>query len=573
MSTNKKIAEIFYQMSEILEVQGLVWESRAYQKAARTIETFSKDVADIYKQGGLQALMEIPGVGKGLAEKIQQFVINGRIEKHEELLRSIPKGLIDIMSIQGLGPKKASKLYKKLKIDNVEKLEKAAKDKRIRRLEGFGEKSEADILKGVELFKKGQKRMLLGDALPLAMEIINRLKSLKEVERIEVAGSLRRRKETVGDIDILVISKKPTAVMDFFVSMPNVDFVQGKGMTKSSVTLKEGLDCDVRVLDPKSFGAALNYFTGSKEHNIRLRQIAITNGWKLSEYGLFDKKNNLIAGKTEEEVYKKLGMSYIEPEMRENTGEIEASIEGRLPTLIGYSSIKGDLHIHTKWSDGAYTSEEMVKAAIGKGYKYMAITDHSKSERIANGMDEKRLANYVKELDKLQEKYPQIKLLKGSEISIQANGGLDYPLKILKELDLVIGSIHSRFKSTEEEMTNRIIKALDSGMVTILGHPTGRLIHEREPYSVNLEKIFEAAKRNGVALEINASPSRLDLNDFNIRKAVSVRCKFAINTDAHSVDQLGFMGLGVSQARRGWLEEKDVVNCCSWEEFEKVLKK
>ncbi len=573
MSTNKKIAEIFYQMSEILEIQGQVWESRAYQKAARTIETFSKDVAEIYKKQGLEGLMEIPGVGKGLAEKIGQFAAEGRIEKHQELLKSIPKGLLDIISVQGLGPKKASKLYKELKIDNIEKLESEAKDGRIRELEGFGEKSEKDILKGIEIFKKGQERMLLGEALPLAIEIANRLKSLKEVESIEIAGSIRRRKETIGDIDILIISKNPAKIMDFFVSMPNVDFVQGKGDTKSSVTLKEGLDCDLRVLDPKSFGAALAYFTGSKEHNIVMRQLAIKKGWKLSEYGLFDKKNNIIAGKTEEEIYKKFGMAYIEPELRENAGEIEASQKGELPNLIKYNSLKGDLHMHTKWSDGVYTTEEMVKAAIAKRYTYIAITDHSKSERIANGMDEKRVLEYFREIEKLQEKYPQIKILKGSEISIQADGGLDYSGKILKELDLIVGSVHSRFKSPEAEMTKRIIKALDTGLVTVLGHPTGRLIGQREQYAVNLDKVFEAAARNNVALEINSSPQRLDLNDYNAKKALGFGCKFAVNTDAHSTDQLDFIHLGIGQARRGWLEEKDVVNSWGWEKFEKVLKK
>ena len=572
MSNNKALAEIFYQMSEILEVKGQVWESRAYQKAARTIETISKDVEDIYNEKGLKGLMEIQGIGEGLAKKIEEFLQTGKISKHQELLKSIPRGLIDIMSVQGIGPKKASRLHKELKIDSVEKLEKAASGGKIRILEGFGEKSEQDILKGIEIFKRGQERIFLGDALSLASEIVGRLKTLKEVERIEVAGSTRRRKETIGDIDILVISKNPSAVMDFFVKMPNVDFVQGKGDTKSSVTLKEGLDCDLRVLDEKSFGGALNYFTGSKEHNIRLRQIAITKGWKLSEYGLFDKKNSQIAGKTEEELYKKLGMEYIEPEMRENTGEIEAAQSGNCPGLIGYNSLKSDLHMHTKWSDGSNTIEEMVKACINLGYQYIAITDHSQAERVANGLDEKRVLKYVEEIEKVRKIFPGIQILAGSEVSILKDGKLDFSKNILDKLDWVVGSVHSGFKMPEKEMTSRVLKALDSGYIDVLGHPTGRIVNQREPFEIGLDKVFEKAKAMEVAMEINSS-ERLDLNDFNIRKAEKLGLRFCINTDSHSVDHLRFAHLGISQARRGWLEEKDVINTLNWENFEKLLRR
>ncbi len=572
MSINKKVSEIFYQMAEILEIKGEVWESRAYQKAARTIESFSKDIEDVYRKGGLEALMEIPGIGQGLAKKIEEFVKTNKIEKHKELIASIPKGLLDIISVQGLGPKKASRLYKELKIDDITKLEKAAKEGKIRDLEGFGEKSEQDILKGIELFRKGQERMYLGEVLPIAHEIIKKLKALKEVEKVEVAGSIRRRKETIGDIDILVISKNPSAVMDFFVKMPNVDFVQGKGNTKSSVTLKDGLDCDLRVLDSKSFGAALNYFTGSKEHNVALRQLAISRGWKLSEYGLFDKNNNIIAGKTEEEIYQKLGLNYIDPEIRENTGEIEASGKNELPNLIKYNSLKGDLHTHTKWSDGITSVEDMIQAAIKMGYEYIAITDHSKAERIANGLDEKRVLKYIEEIEKARKKFKEIEILIGSEVSILKDGSLDFPRNILEKLDWVVGSIHSGFKTPKEEMTRRVLLSLDNPSMNILGHPTGRIVNAREPFDIDLEKVFEKAKERGVAMEINSN-QRLDLNDWNIRKAKEFHVKFCINTDSHSTDQLNLAEIGISQARRGWLEEKDVINTLPWGKFEKLLKK
>ncbi len=572
MSTNKALAEIFYQMSEILEIKGLTWESRAYQKAARTIETLSKDVEDIYNQeGGLEGLMKIPGVGEGLAKKIEEFLKEDKIKKHEELLKSIPSGLLDMLQIQGLGPKKTSRLYKELKIDNLEKLESSAKEGRIKSLDGFGEKSEQDILKGIELFKKGHERMFLGDALILGREIVDRLKGLKEVEGIEIAGSLRRRKETVGDIDILVISKNPSVIMDFFVKMPNVEFVQSKGDTKSSVNLKEGLDCDLRVLDEKSFGAALNYFTGSKEHNVRLRQIAISKGWKLSEYGLFDKTGRQIAGKTEEEIYKKLGMDYIEPETRENTGEIEVSQKGQLPNLIKYGSTKGDLQMHTKWSDGSNSIEEMVGACVKLGYEYMAITDHSKSEKVANGMDEKRILKYLKEIKRVRNKFPEINILAGSEVSILKDGQLDFSKNILDKLDWVVGSIHSGFKTPKKEMTDRVLKALDTGYIDLLAHPTGRIVNRREPFEIDLDKMFEKLKETGIIVEINSS-RRLDLSDVNIRKAKEFGLKFCINTDAHSTDQLKNMELGISQARRSCLEEGDVTNDWSFEKFKKILK-
>ena len=567
--SNKALAEIFYKMSELFEIKDSPWESRAYQRAARNIETLSVDISDLYKKGGKLALMEIPGVGKGIAEKIEQFILEGKVKKFEEVVKSVPKGLLEMMDIPGMGPKKVSRLYKELGIDSVDKLEKAAKGGKIRALEGFGEKSEKDILSGISLLKRGRERMLITDAVPLAKTIVDYLKKCPSLKRIEIAGSTRRRKETIGDIDILAISSKPKEIMDAFTSMPNVYKVESKGNTKSAVNLEEGLDCDLRVLEEKSFGAALNYFTGSKEHNVRLRQIAITKGWKLSEYGLFDKTGKQIAGLTEEELYKKLGMQYIEPEMRENLGEIELAQKGQLPKLIQYNSLKGDLHTHTKYSDGEFSPEEMIKKAIELGFEYIAITDHSKSEKQANGMDEKKLEKYLKELENLQKKYPQIHILKGSEVKVLKDGSLDFSKKILSQLDFVIAGVHSGFKMSKEDMTKRVLRTLDEP-IHLLAHPTGRKVNKRESYEIDLDKVFEKAKERGVLMEINSS-ERLDLRDFYIKKARELGLRFAINSDAHHTEHFKNLEFGIAQARRGWLEAKDVVNTFNWKDLQKLL--
>jgi len=377
----------------------------------------------------------------------------------------------------------------------MKELEKAAKSGRLRKLAGFGAKSEQDILQGMDILKKGAERKLLGLALPLARELAERISRLPGVKRAEPAGSLRRMKETVGDIDILVISTTPVKVMKFFTTMPEVQIVMVKGPTKSTVILKDGLQADVRVLNPRSFGAAMQYFTGSKDHNVALRQMAIKKGFKLSEYGLF-KKNRYVCGRTEKEVYAKLGLPAIPPELRENQGEIQAALKKKLPDLIPYDAIKGDLHMHTKWSDGLHTIEQMARAAQQRGYKYIAITDHSKSERIAHGMDEKRLMQYLKEIDKIQKKF-RIHIFKGSEVDILSDGSLDFSNRYLKELDFVLTAVHSRFKSPEQEMTKRILKAFDNPYVNAFAHPTGRLLGQRNPYDFDFDKVAEAAKERG----------------------------------------------------------------------------
>jgi len=570
---NADIAAIFYAMADILEIQKVQWKPIAYRKAARAIETLSQPIEEIYSKGGLKALMEIPGVGEALAQKIEQYILTGKIDSYERLKKEMPQGLGDLVAVPGLGPKKAYRLFEELDIRSLADLEKAAHDHRIAHLEGFGEKSEENILRSLELVKTGQRRTPLGIALPIADEIVNRLRKVKGVIRIEAAGSLRRRMETVGDLDILVSVKSSGdsgPVMDVFTSMPEVIQVLAKGPTKSMIVIKEGntqIQADVRVVEDDSFGAALQYFTGNKEHNIEMRRIAINKGWKLSEYGIFDRNDRRIAGKTEEEVYAKLGLPWITPELRENRGEITIAMKGKLPALVELKDIRGDMHVHSDWSDGVNTIEEMVAAAKARGYEYVVLSDHSGSERIANGMDGKRLLKQMEEVAKIRKKLKGITLLHGSEVSIKADGELDFSDDMLKRLDVVSVSIHSRFRSTREEMTERVLRALDNEYVKVFNHPTGRLINERPPYEIDMDKIIERCADRKIALEINSFPSRLDINDQYAKKAIEAGVKLTISTDSHSVDHLRFVEYGVSVARRGWCEKKDVINTMTLKEL------
>ncbi|MBC7074321.1 DNA polymerase/3'-5' exonuclease PolX, partial [Candidatus Parcubacteria bacterium] len=458
-------------------------------------------------------------------------------------------------------------------IKNLKELEEAAKSHKIAPLFGFGEKTEKNILEAIEFAKRSKGRFLLGDILPKVREIYEKLKNLKEVERIDLVGSLRRMKETIGDVDFLVISKNPEPIMDFFVSLPGVIKVWGKGTTKSSVRMKEGFDMDIRVLPKRSYGAALQYFTGSKEHNIALRKIAIEKGFKLSEYGLF-KGSKMIAGESEEEIYQKLGMEWIAPELREDRGEIEAALKGKLPKIIGYKDIKGDLHCHSNWDGGANSIEEIAKYAMKMGYQYVGIADHTKFLKIEHGLDEKKLRERNKEIDSLNKKFAgKIRILKGCEANILPDGSIDISDDCLKELDFVIAGVHSKFKMPKEEMTERIIRAMKNKNVDIISHPTGRLIQKRDEYEIDLDKILRVAKETGTILEINSYPERLDLNDINIKKAKEMGVKMVINTDAHQVDQMRFIEYGIGQARRGWAEKKDIINCWPLEKLLKLLKK
>ncbi len=547
------------------------FKPRAYEKAARAVEALTEDIEDMYKRGGIKALMEIPGVGVSIAEKIEELIRTGKCKYLADLKKKIPVDIEGLTSIEGVGPKKVKVLYKKLKIKTVEDIEKAARTGKLRNLEGFGQKTEENILKGIEFLKKHKGRFLLGDVLPLAIEIEKRLSTLKEIEKVVVAGSIRRRKETVGDADFLVISKKPEKIMDFFVSMPEVARVLGKGPTKSSVTLKNGMNCDLRVLPPESFGAALQYFTGNVDHNVALRGIAIKKGMKLSEYGVF-KGSKQVAGKTEEEVYKILGLRYVEPELRENTGEIEIARKGTLPNLIGYNDLKGDCQTQTKWTDGMNSIREMAEEAQKMGLQYIVITDHTKALAMTGGLDEKKLLKQGKEIEKLNKTLEGITILKGAEVNIMKDGTLDIKDEALKKLDVVGISVHSNFNMPKEQMTKRIMKAMENPNADILFHPTGRVIQKREPYEVDIDAVIDKAKETGTILEIDAYPDRLDLKDEHIKKTVRKGVKLSIDSDAHTTLHFKFLEFGIAQARRGWAEKKDIINTRKLEEFLKTLK-
>jgi DNA polymerase (family X) len=554
---NQKLIIIFNEIADLLEMQGVQWKPQAYRKAARNIQALTQDVIDI------KDLISIPGVGKAIAEKIKEFLETGKIESYEKLRKSVPSGVEDMMHIQGLGPKKAWTLYKKLDIDSVAKLKKAAKENRIQELAGFGEKTEQEILSGISMFKKGKERSLLGVALPVAQELQALLNKQSFIKRAVIAGSIRRRKETIKDIDILVISTHPKKVMDFFTSLPETKKVLVKGPTKSSIILRQGMQADVRVLEEKSFGAGLNYFTGSKEHNVALRQLAIKKGLKLSEYGLF-KGKRVVAGRTEQEIYKKLGLPYIEPELREQ------ELQSKQPSLITLKDIQGDLHLHTTWTDGSNSIQEMASKALQLHYKYIAITDHSKSTYVAGGLDAKKLAQHNKEVDEVNEKL-DIRIFRGSEVDIKKDGSLDYDNKTLKELDVVIASVHAGMKMDKATATQRLLKAINNRYTRILGHPTTRIINKRPGFEFDVDKVFQAAKDSNVALEINANPLRLDLRDTHIRRAIEIGAKLVINTDAHALSSFAYMQYGVATARRGGASPKDIINTLSVKKLEKFL--
>jgi|TARA_Y100000310_G_scaffold124950_2_gene123785 DNA polymerase (family 10) len=567
---NIEVAQLLDEIADYLEFAEEPFKVRAFRKAALTIEGLSEDIEEVWKENRLQ---ELPGVGEGIAKKIDDFLRNNKSKYLEHLKRETPVDMEELGKIGGLGPKTIMKLYKILNVKNVKDLEKAAKHGKIQKIKGLGPIVEQNILKSINFARKTSQRVPLGFALSSAEEVAQLLKKHKEVKRVSIAGSTRRMKETIGDVDILATSKKPSKVIDFFTSMPIVDNILAKGGTKSSVRIKEGIQVDLRVVDDKIFGAALNYFTGSQQHNIQLRRIAIEKGLKLSEYGLFNKKTNKrVAGKTEEEIYKKLGLAYIQPEIREDEGEIKAAKDHKLPKLIGYNDIKGDLQMHTKWSDGSNSVEEMALAAKKLGHEYICITDHTGKLTIANALDEKRILNQRKEIDKVNKKLNEIKILQGVEVNITADGTLDMKDKVLKQLDIVVASIHSGFKNPKDKMTKRVIKAMENEHVDIIAHPTGRLITKRESFKLDLDEVFDAAKQTNTVMEINSYPERMDLRDVHVRAAVKAGVKLVISTDAHNTDQLHFIKLGIGTARRGWATKNDVINTKNLKDMLKLLK-
>jgi len=568
---NYEVASLLRNIAQLLEIkEEMVFKIRAYEKAALVIENLDEDIEEVWKKGKLD---DIPGVGEALTKKISEFLETGKLEYYEKLKKAVPVNMEELGSVSGLGPKTIMKLYKKLNVKNIKDLEKAAKKHKIQKIEGLGPIVEENILKSIEFAKASGKRFLLGTALDIAEEIKNKFKKLKDVNKIEVAGSLRRKKETIGDIDILITSKNSGKVMDFFTKMDDIEDVLAKGPTKASVRL-EGIQADLRVLPEKTYGAALLYFTGSKQHNIALRKIAIKKGMKLSEYGLFNKKTNkLLAGKTEEECYKKLGLKYIEPEIREEEGEIEAAFKGKLPKLIGYNDIKSDLQMHTKWSDGSNTIMEMALAAKKLGFGYICITDHvGDTFKIANSLNEKRIKKQRKEIDKINNKIKNFTVLQGGEVNIKSDGSLDMKDSVLRNLDIVLAAIHSGFKNPKEKITQRLVKAMENEHVDIIAHPFGRLLSTRPAYEMDFDRILGKARQTKTVLEINSYPERLDLNDVHVRAAINTKVKLSIGTDSHDADQLRYYKLGIATARRGWAAKKDIINTYPLKEMLKLLK-
>lgn len=571
---NLEIARLLRMMALYLEMKGIPFKPQAYERAAYSIESLDENIEEFVKKVGKEGLKNLPGVGESIAEKIIEFLKTGQIKELEELKKEVPVDIETLSSIEGVGPKTIYKLYKALGIRTLEDLEKACREHKIRRLPGFGAQSEEKILKGIEFFKQGSKRFVLGFIIPIVESLLNYLKEHPDIKEVVPAGSYRRRKETVGDIDILAISKNPEKVMDYFVSFPEVEHIYAKGPTKTMVRLKIGLDVDLRVVEKESFGAALAYFTGSKDHNIQMRELAIKKGWKLNEYGLFDKNGKRIAGETEEEIYEKLGLQWIPPELRENQGEIQFALEKKLPELIEYGSIKGDLQIQTNWTDGSNSIEEMVEEAIKLGLEYICITDHTKSLAVTGGLDEEKLLKQMNFIDELNKKYKgKITILKGAEVNIQKDGSLDISDEILAKLDFVGAAIHTHFNLPKNVQTERIIKAMKNPHVDCIFHPTGRVINKRPPYEVDIDKIIDEAKKTNTILEIDAYPDRLDLKDEHIKKCVEKGVKMVIDSDAHSYLHYQYLDLGVAQARRGWATQSDILNTLPLKDFMKNLPK
>jgi DNA polymerase (family 10) len=557
-------------------MKDVAFKPRAYEKAAANIESLEDNVTDIYKKGGTKALEQIEAVGKGIAERIEELIQTGKIKGYEKLKKQVPVNLEELSHIEGVGPKTILKMYKELKIKTLKDLEKAAKAKKIRNIEGFGPKSEENILLAIEFLKKSGGRLPLGYILYDIRRIEKKLQNFKGVKKAIIAGSIRRMKETIGDADLLATVSSPKAakeVMNYFVNMLEVEHVYSHGPTRSSVRLKNNIDCDLRVVPEQSFGAALQYFTGNKDHNIELRKIAIEKGLKLNEYGVFKGKRQ-IAGKIEEDVYKILGLKWIEPELRENTGEIDIAKQNKLPDLIKYSDLKGDLQMHSKWSDGTNTIEQLAEKAMEMGLEYIAITDHIRG--ILNYIHEKEIIAQGKEIDKLNLKFKiknlKFKILKGGEVDILNDGRLFMKDEVLKKLDVVGAHIGSNMKMPKEKMTERIICAMKNPNVDILFHPTGRLIRMRPAYELDIEKIIRVARETKTILEINSYFNRLDLKDEYIKMAKNAGVKLAINSDSHSPSHFQYLELGIAQARRGWLEKKDIINAWPIDKMLKMLK-
>ena len=567
---NREIADIFERIADILEIQGEgVFRVNAYRRAARIIGDLSSDVADLVESG---ELLKLKGIGKGTADGVAEYLETGTMRRYEEAKKSVPKGLVELLSIPGLGPKTIGLLWRELDVRSLKSLKRALRGRKVLDLPGIGPKKVENIEAGIRVYESRSGRLTLGTVLPAALATVTELRDATGIGEIEVAGSIRRWRETIGDVDILALSSKPAPVIEAFTTLPRVTEVLAAGTTKASVRVSDGLQMDLRVVPPESYGAALSYFTGSKEHNVHLRGLAQSKGLKLSEYGLF-KGDRRVAGRTEEAIYRKLGMQYVVPELREDRGEVEAALEGRLPELVELGDIRGDLHVHSDYSDGHSTIEEVARAAKARGYRYVSINDHSRSLGVANGLSVERLMEQGEEIARVNERVKGITVLRGTEVDILSDGSLDFPDEVLEQLDVVVASIHSGFQQSRDRMTGRILSAIENPHVDIIGHPTGRLLGTRPPYDVDLERVMEAAAETGTALETNAHYERLDLNDVNARRAAEMGVRIAISTDAHHPDQMWMMELGVHTVRRGWLRREDVLNTLPLRSLRKVLRR
>ncbi len=572
---NKDLANIFKKMAAIYEFLDDRFRAMAYQRAAHIIEDLPDDIRNYILTG---KLYQIKGIGPSIASKIEEYVKTGKIQKYEELKKQVPEDFIELIDLPGFGPKTLRRIYEELGIKTKEELVQALKDGRIENLPGFGPKKVENMLKGLQMYELSKRRILLWEALQISRYLIEKLKKeLKEIKEIEVVGSVRRRKETIGDLDILVIAEDEDRmkIMDYFTSLPEVHEILVKGPKKSSVVMKfEGKErqVDLRIFKQDEWGAALQYFTGSKQHNVHLREIAKEKGLKINEYGVYKADTEeKIAGETEESVYKAVGMDWIPPELREDRGEIEAALEHKLPKLVELKDIKGDMHIHSTWSDGVNDIKDIAQFVKEKyGYEYIVITDHSKSQRVAHGLDEERIIKEIEEVRMLNKMMGWDFIKIGTEVDILLDGSLDFPDEILAKLDWVVASVHSHFN---RDNTDRILKAMENPYVNVIGHPTGRLIGIREAYPVDMDAVIKKAKETGTALEINAQPRRLDINDIWIRKAVEEGVMLVISTDSHNLGNFAYMELGVAQARRGWAEKKNILNTRSWRYIKQFVNK
>ncbi len=569
--SNKELASIFSKIAIFLAIDDIPFKPQAYERAAAAVETLGESVGSVYGRGGSLELENIPGVGKGIAEKIQEYIKTGKVKEYEILRKKMPVDIEELTSIEGVGPKMVRDLYKHLNVKTLADLEKVARAGKVRKLPHFGVKTEQNIMQGIDFVKRSKGRWLLGRMYPYVEDLIKKLEDSPIVKRAVSAGSIRRMKETVGDVDILVATDKSEKAVEYFLSLISYEKVWGKGSTKVSVRTREGFDIDMRVLPEEVFGAGLQYFTGSKEHNVKLRTYAQSKGYKLNEYGLF-RGEKRVACRTEKEVYETLGMAYIEPELREDWGEIDKALAGELPKLIPYGSLRGDLQVQTNWTDGKDSIEAMAKEAKKQGLEYLVITDHTKDLAMTGGMDEDKLLRQMREIDMVQKQVSGITILKGAEVNIRKDGTLDIADEVLAKLDVVGVSVHSNFKMHRHDMTVRIIRAMENPHVDILFHPTGRLIQKREAYDLDIDAVVAEAKKTGTVLEINAFPERLDLRDRDIKKAVDAGCKMSIDSDAHSVDHIEYLKYGIAQARRGWAEKKDVINAWPLDKMRSMIK-